>query len=528
MLSKLKELRRLTNAAKQQGVSMQRRLRLYWMSMVLAVFAALILVLSFAGVFSDPAQKLSDALAIQQQNTVAALSEQLSGLTAQCVALSKTLSKEVSNTLIEHGAVFDDLSDNQSLIAEVEEALYGPLHATLRASDCSGVLVLLDATTNTGLERSQESRMGLYLRYSDLNRTGSANQHLTYFRGASEIARRQQVQMHNRWNLEFDTTCLPGYDNFMDTPVDRLADGGIWSERTHLKDTWEDVLLLYVPVLDGDGGVCGLCGVELSELYFRLSYPPIVSNYGGMVTVLAPLNGNELLLDRAMLGDSMGLRLEPKGTLRFKEGTYYNTYSSGTERYIGLHQIPRCALVSGRDLAVVTLLPESSYDKLSASSRTAWIVGSLAFLLCMLTLARYLSRRFVRPITQSIKAIQESPTGKQRSGISEIDELLAFIQSKADQQQIGDELPPNIEAFFSEFTCRVEQLTPMERTVLQYYIDGCEIGEIAQRAFISINTAKKHNTNINRKLGVSTREELTLYIDLFRRCGRLEQITYHI
>ena len=68
----------------------------------------------------------------------------------------------------------------------------------------------------------------------------------------------------------------------------------------------------------------------------------------------------------------------------------------------------------------------------------------------------------------------------------------------------------------------------MERTVLQYYIDGYKIEEIAARAFISVNTAKKHNTNINRKLGVTTREELMLYIDLFRRCGRLEQIAYHI
>ena len=37
-------------------------------------------------------------------------------------------------------------------------------------------------------------------------------------------------------------------------------------------------------------------------------------------------------------------------------------------------------------------------------------------------------------------------------------------------------------------------------------------------------TAKKHNTNINRKLGVTSREELMLYIDLFRRCGRLDEI----
>ena len=85
-------------------------------------------------------------------------------------------------------------------------------------------------------------------------------------------------------------------------------------------------------------------------------------------------------------------------------------------------------------------------------------------------------------------------------------------------------LPPNIEELLSGFRDRVQTLTPMERTVLQYYIDGCSLEEVAARAYISVSTAKKHNTNINRKLGVTPREELMLYIDLFRRCGRLDEI----
>lgn len=85
-------------------------------------------------------------------------------------------------------------------------------------------------------------------------------------------------------------------------------------------------------------------------------------------------------------------------------------------------------------------------------------------------------------------------------------------------------LPPNIEELLSGFRDRVQTLTPMERTVLQYYIDGCSLEEVAARAYISVSTAKKHNTNINRKLGVTLREELMLYIDLFRRCGRLDEI----
>lgn len=527
MLQKLKELWLATMDAKRQSVSMQHKLGLYWMSMAMAILAALILVLSFAGVFSDPAQKVSDALRLQQRNTVSALSEQLSGLNGQCIKLSQAISTEISNTLKENGASLQDLNNNQALIQDVEGAIYEHLHSTLLVGDCNGVFALLNATVNTQLEYASTSRMGLYLRYSDLNSTTSANQHLVFYRGVSDIARIQQMEMHNRWNLEFDTAFLPGYEEMMIKPVNRLATAGVWSERTQLKDTWEDVMLLYVPILDWDGQVCGLCGIELSELYFRLSYPSVASNYGDMVTVLAPLDGNTLNLEQAMLGDAMRLRLEPKGVLRIKEGNFYNTYSNGTKSYIGVHQTIGSSTVYGRELAVVTLISQSSYEQMATASRNIWILGSLAFLICMLVLSLSLSHRFVRPILQSISRFQDAPADNPSSGFHEIDQLLALIQSTSWQKQMETELPPELDRFFSDFIACVQTLTPMERTVLQYYIEGCDINEVSQRTFISINTAKKHNTNINRKLGVSSREELMLCIDLFRRCGKLKQISYH-
>ena len=76
------------------------------------------------------------------------------------------------------------------------------------------------------------------------------------------------------------------------------------------------------------------------------------------------------------------------------------------------------------------------------------------------------------------------------------------------------------------FAARVETLTPAERMVLQYYVDGYTIQEIASLLYISIGTARKHNTNMNRKLGITAREELMLYIELFRKCDQLDKLTY--
>ena len=74
------------------------------------------------------------------------------------------------------------------------------------------------------------------------------------------------------------------------------------------------------------------------------------------------------------------------------------------------------------------------------------------------------------------------------------------------------------------FVERTAALTPAERNILKYYINGREIAEIPGLAFISIHTVRKHNKNIYRKLAVSTKEELLLYIDLLRRSNRLVEI----
>ena len=61
---------------------------------------------------------------------------------------------------------------------------------------------------------------------------------------------------------------------------------------------------------------------------------------------------------------------------------------------------------------------------------------------------------------------------------------------------------------------------------LNYYIDGYETADIPDMAFISIHTVKKHNRSIYQKLGVASRDELMLYIELFRCCERLDELTH--
>lgn len=506
---------------------MERRLFLYWLIMVLAVMTAVFVVLIVAGVFSNDAGKLGGTLSVQQKNTTMTFNKLIDTLNAQNLALSEQITREVSDVLETEERTFKDLDNNPELITRIEERMCFYLQTIVRSRSCSGAYFILDATTNTEALGADRSRMGLYLRSGNVGTDGMANQYITFFCGVADVARKENIQMHNRWNLEFDIDNVPGYEILMDFDGRRILDSCYLSNRVTLSGTWEQVVLLSIPVVL-EGKVRGVCGVELSELFFNMVFPSVESPYGNMVTVVAPIADKRLLLDGAISGKTDGTYFTTDGTLLIKNGEHYKTYSDGSRTYFGNHIVIPKAVDGRSDLTLVTLVPEISYQSSVAKNRTFWLCGGLGFLVLMLLAAMFLTRRFMLPIQKQIRALkdQKEPQEESNSGIIEIDELLAYMHARQAKPDEESKMPPGMEELFFDFARRVETLTPMERTVLQYYINGFSVNEIAEKEFISLSTVRKHNSNINRKLGVSTREELLLYIDMFRRCDLMEKIAY--
>lgn len=522
-----RKIKDIQEHAKNRGISLERRLFLYWLIMVLAVMAAVFVVLIVAGVFSNDARKLGGTLSVQQKNTTMTFNKLIDTLNAQNLALSEQITREVADILETEERTFKDLDNNPELITRIEERMCFYLQTIVRSRSCSGAYFILDATTNTEAPGADRSRMGLYLRSGNVGTDGMANQYITFFRGVADVARKENIQMHNRWNLEFDIDNVPGYEILMGFDGRRILDCCYLSNRVTLSGIWEQVVLLSVPVVL-EGKVRGVCGVELSELFFNLVFPAVESSYGNMVTVVAPIADKRLLLDGAISGKTDGTYFTTDGTLLIKNGEHYNTYSDGSRTYFGNHIVIPKAVDGRSDLTLVTLVPEISYQSSVAKNRTFWLCGGLGFLVLMLLAAMFLTRRFMLPIQKQIRALkdQKEPQEKSNSGIIEIDELLAYMYARQAKPDEESKMPPGMEELFFDFARRVETLTPMERTVLQYYINGFSVNEIAEKEFISLSTVRKHNSNINRKLGVSTREELLLYIDMFRRCDLMEKIAY--
>ena len=529
MLNKLKEIQSLNAFAKKQSVGMQRKLMLYWVSMILVVFAAVILLLSVAGAFSRNDEQLYEVMAIQLKNTQENLESHLDHLTAQGLNLSKELSREIEEMLLQEGISLYEINDDPERLLKMQEVMYPLIRATLQTANCNGAYAILDATTNTGLDVSEVSRSGIHLRYSNLSASSPVTPTVVYFRGIPDIARQKDLELHNRWNLEFDIAHIPGCQELMDTSLTRPAECYFWSQRINLKGTWESAMLLCVPIVGSDGTVYGVCGVEISALYFQFSYPAVEGQFGSAVTVLAPIQDGRLILSDGLVGSVSGTYLEGQETLSVHQGRYYNEYDTGTEQYIGLHQIVPISRGEAENTAwaVAILIPQDSYAAYMDDVQKTWVIAALILLLVLLAFSFFLARRFVRPITDSLKRFQQEEMLEQgiSSGISEVDELAEFLNARARNQRLEQgELPPNIAELFDQFVARKELLTEAERNIFRYYMDGHEIAEIPELAFISMSTVRKHNRSIYEKLGVASRDELMLYIDLLRRCGRLQEL----
>lgn len=529
MLNKLREIRALNAFAKKQSVGMQRKLLLYWVSMILVVFVAVILLLSIAGFFSRDDEQLHEVMALHLKNTQEHLENHLDNLTAQSLNLSRKLSREIENVLIQEGISFQEINDAPEQLLHLQEVMYPIISTTLQISNCNGVYAILNATTNTRLPEAEHSRSGIHLRYSNLSASSPVTPTVVYFRGIPDIARQKDVELHNRWNLEFDIDQIPGCRTLMDTSLERPAERYFWSHRIQLKDTWESALLLCVPIVGSNETVYGVCGVEVSSLYFQFSYPTVEGKFGSAITVMAPVRDNRLLLSEGVVGSINGTYLGGQENLSIHQGRYYNEYDTGTGRYIGLHQIIPISKEDAENTvwAVAALIPEESYVAYTAAVQRNWIIVAMGLLLLLLAFSFFLARRFVRPITDSLKRFQQEEILAEgiSSGISEVDELAEFLNARARNQRLEQgELPPNIAELFDQFVERKNLLTEAERNILRYYIDGHEIAEIPELAFISMSTVRKHNRNIYEKLGVASRDELMLYIDLLRRCGRLQEL----
>ncbi|HZK26559.1 MAG TPA: LuxR C-terminal-related transcriptional regulator [Thermoclostridium sp.] len=286
----------------------------------------------------------------------------------------------------------------------------------------------------------------------------------------------------------------------------------------------ERVMLCSVPLIASDGTVFGVCGFEVSEMLFKLSYEPVLEGYDHLFCLLSPLKENILNLKGALFAGSFAAGpAAPQLTqidISSSQGGFYSYRQPEKEDYAGLHETvslyPVDSAYENEQWAVALIMPDHGLNVLLSARSHNLIFALLVLVFLNVGLASYISHKYIKPVTAALEHLKK-PDPATKTKIPEIDDLIEFLAVQDELAVSGEkkERPPQEQlAMYQEFVKNIKLLSVAEKTVFDLYVQGHTANEIADILFLSINTIKTHNRRIYMKLNVTSRKELMVYIKM--------------
>ena len=486
-MGKILSVKQLFKGLKAQSKTMRRKLLFYMCLLVIAGICMFLVILMAVGVFKEGRRRIQQNLNLQLRNSEKDVRELMDFQVGNAIRLSERLKFALENDVLSYPYNIGELEDNTDVLKKMQLSIYPLIENALNITRVTGVFAVFDTTVNKNAPGAEDSRSGVYLRVANISSGNAPENDIFLFRGDPEVAMQNHIQLHNRWNMEFNTKQMEWYKPQIASK--NSEENYLWIDRHNVPGTWENGIFLSAPIRGNSGENYGLCGLEISNLLFSLRYPALESGYD------------------------------------------YNVYKDGINTYLGMHRIIEGAKdEKGREWAIAVFLSYNDYNEQIKRQRVKIVVAILIFIPVMLIAAFVLSHHFVKPIVQGLEELKNDDKGQMRKvfGISEIDALAEFLELKNKEYQNGNKidsvLPPEIEELFNNFIENSKKLTASEYNIMEYYIKGYEIADIPDLVCISMNTVRKHNRNIYETLNVKSNDELRLYTDLLKRCGRIVEL----
>lgn len=554
MMLRPKELISALKAAQAQGVSMRRRLVVYLCVLMLFLALLLMVLLLLSGAIDPIGERMERTLAGQLERSADAIRQQSENQAAYAVALSRQLTAELRAGLAAAGLTFEQLRNDPEALAAVESGLFDAVHDSMLRTPCSGAFCFLNTTVNDTLP--ERSYQGLYLKFANLYAENTLQNDVCLFRGFASIARENDLNLYSTWQLETREGLFPEVEALMQTECQSLSEAYLLAPVYQLPDSWETVRLLCVPVLDRKGKPVGVCGFEISSLYFKLSNQMPQNEQAHLFCALLDPGPNGYTGQIA--GNRSGYFPSMNSTFTVEGGPGLTTFLSedGGSEFIGKMQPVRLGTT---DHLIAVMIPAEDYRALVKAAQLKIAAILLIMALSMLLAALWGSKKYVAPILRDLKRIKGG-TGPEPevSRVLEIGDLFAFLEQQnreheaalaalhqekqeasgrlnhlqselrqvsSDYQSAQKEIsrlaysrtrevdPDN----FAFFLGGIQKLTPAETTIFDLYLAGKSAKEIIASLSITENTLKFHNKNIYNKLGVSSRKQMLRYAALMKQ-----------
>ncbi len=435
------------------GISLELRLVVLLLVFSVTIILSISLILVATGVFNaglrESAALFSKELIHLSQN----INDAFSNLSLSSVTLAKSASVSIEKTLAQAGISPSELSKRPEVLEAVLTLEFGTLLDSLQQSKSSGAFLILNATVNPGISGAGTSKAGLYLKNMEAAAVHSAYYDIRYLRGPASIARSKKMTLLPQWEMEFQVSDA----DYFSTPVQTVqavqaaqTGGGTrlplsrlyyWCPRTEFHDS-DSAMLCSVPLIASDGTIMGVAGFEMESMLFKSSYSPDNSSQTRIFCLLAPCEGDNLIVGKSMYaGSSLAGNVLPSAPLtapvtahltahRNKAGL--NRYTYAENSYLGLDSritlYPADSPYEKEEWTVALLVPEADLSPQMARQNR-----SIALLLLLLTgacvaLSVRISRLYLQPVTEAFDTIRSKTTAQHsKTRIPEIDDLMEFL-----------------------------------------------------------------------------------------------------
>lgn len=409
----------------QSRRSLRSRFVYYLASLFLVGVTSLLLLLNAIGVLQPLNYELERFMDYELDAHTNDIRRQMDSLAAHNSDLSQQLANEIEQTMYMFGlgTDFARLNDNPQVLSAIQERSYNVLTSKMQQSPCSGVLYLVDASINT--KTPTKTYNGMFLKYTNIHSENTLFNEICMFRGSPELARQKNISLYSTWQLELDTNAFPQTSQLLQEEPD--SPGFLLTDVARLRESWERSRLFVMPIISSSGKAIGLCGFEISSVYFQQRTRN--ADYKGYPLITAILDKKN---DTQYSGQLSSSAWQSDALLNFSKDKDYVYFTSGNYGFIGKMQ---SLDIGGTEYQIAVLLPRESYDALLAQAR--WRLALLLSFLLVLSIGScyFLSKKYVEPIISDLQQLQSNPDAAPQSNLLEINQFFDFMQSKSQQQE---------------------------------------------------------------------------------------------
>jgi DNA-binding CsgD family transcriptional regulator len=297
---------------------------------------------------------------------------------------------------------------------------------------------------------------------------------------------------------------------------------GYWSLESVLPESKEGALLCSVPLVDSNGDPFGVCGFEVTSTNFRTSFPVDDSYFRNVLCMLSAMGDDMLVTENALISGNLAAFSDNVGQPLFVSGrNELNVYAQeGGGVFSGLHEEfmlhSTDSAFADRRFALSVLIPKEDIDSVVRRRNTLFAAIFAGLLVFSAGGSVFINRRYLSPILSTIDSIQSDNLEQaEKTNIVEIDLLLDKIKKL---HKRGEPLPDKV---FKDMGAIIEHikkagsfenlgLSPREKEVAEYLLQGFTFRQIASNLGIAESTVNGYSSSLYKKLGINNRTDLLL------------------